>query len=122
MLPTVGTVKSAHLRYHVSGRAPTALCWRWHSCCFQVAFRVLGEPGDSSSAAAVSDFTPFLAAGGPDETEARISGLAHSAQYEFVVRAVNACGPGPQSAPSAPVRTLGRPSGACAAKACRVVA
>ncbi len=43
--------------------------------------------------------------------QARIAGLAHSCCYQFVVRGVNACGPGPQSPPSAPVRTLGRPSG-----------
>ena len=62
-----------------------------------------------------SAYSPFVQVGVSDETRANIEGLVHSTVYEFVIRAVNVCGPGPQSLPSPPVRTLGKPSGPCAA-------
>lgn len=75
----------------------------------QVSFRALGDLDTPEGGA--SEFTPFLAVGGPSDTAAEISGLTHSTLYEFVVRAVNACGPGPASPPSTPARTLGKPTG-----------
>jgi hypothetical protein len=42
---------------------------------------------------------------------AAVSGLDHTTYYQFMLRAVNVCGPGPSSKPSSPIRTLGQPSG-----------
>lgn len=54
-----------------------------------------------------SDFKPI---GDSSATECIVGGLQHSTFYQFVLRGVNECGPGPVSHPSEPTRTLGAPT------------